>query len=308
VQVERSRSEASKVAARAALETALAPEGVEELRSGTDAAWRSEQDGERLRAMAVRVCEEALQRAKRMLVRVQRTRDTAVLREVGLDAVRTAGRDTLCAMAVYAAAKVGVDVNTREEGAAERWLVVAAEDGLVETVQALVAAGAEVDHANNYGCTALYPAAKEGHVEVILALVEAGAEVNHANNYGWTALYPAAKEGHAEAIRALVEAEAEVDHADSEGFTALHGAAINGRVEAIKALAEAGAEVDLATNLGRTAMLGAAENDHFLAIKALMDAGADPNRADHNRTPLAVARAYHHKAAALALVQAGATE
>jgi hypothetical protein len=43
-------------------------------------------------------------------------------------------------------------------------------------------------------------------------------------------------------------------------------------------------------------------------LQMLMEAGADPNHAANDRTPLASARANHHKAAALALVQAGAIE
>jgi hypothetical protein len=247
-------------------------EAVKELRWSTEAAWRSEQDANRLRARAVRVCEEALARAQRMLERVRATHeeeepsevglaalaraqrmlrkvraseDTEELREVGLGAVMTASRDTLCAMAVQAAAQDGVDVNTLAEGAAadEAWLGVAARGGLVETVRALAAAGAEVDHANVYGCTALTVAATNGHVEVLRVLVEAGAEV---------------------------------DHADAQGLTALCAAAHRGQVD---------------------------------AVRVLLEAGADPNRATNNGlTPLAFARAYTHEEAVLALMEAGATE
>ena len=141
--------------------SAEGPEDLEELRWSTLAAWRSEKDAERLRARAVRVCEEELARAQRMLERVRASEDKEELREVGLDALSTAGRDTLCAMAVQAAAQEGADMNTRAEAAAEeRLLAVAAKEGLAETVRALLEAGAEVDHAANNGTTALYVAAQ----------------------------------------------------------------------------------------------------------------------------------------------------
>jgi ankyrin repeat protein len=54
-------------------------------------------------------------------------------------------------------------------------------------------AGAEVNHVNNEGETALYWAA--GHLEAIQALLMVGANVNHASNLGWTALYAAAQKG-----------------------------------------------------------------------------------------------------------------
>jgi hypothetical protein len=155
--------EVRKEAALVALETALSTEEVEELRSSTEAAWYSEQDAEQMQAKVVLVCEEVLARAQRMLQRARATRDKAELRKVGLAAVTTADKDTLCAIAVHAAAQEGVDMNTRPEAAAgeqpkARWLSVAANKGLGETVRALLEAGAEVDHANNLGQTALYGA------------------------------------------------------------------------------------------------------------------------------------------------------
>ena len=214
-QVKERRVEALKEVAHAALETALTTQDVETLRLSTEAAWRSEQDAERLRARAVSACEEEIARAQRMLAkaqrmlqRVQATQSPAELREVGLEVVSTANKDTLCAMAVQAAVQDGVDVNTRAEAAAgevprERWLRHVAKEGLVETVRALAAAGAEVNHVNNLGYTALDAAVHHGHVEAMRALLEAGAEVDHANNNGCTALTAAAFHGHVEAVRAL---------------------------------------------------------------------------------------------------------
>ena len=247
-QVKKRRVEAFKEAAHAALETALTTQDVETLRKSTQAAWRSEQDAERLRARAVSACEEEIARAQRMLAkaqgmlqRVQATQSPAELREVGLEVVSTANKDTLCAMAVQAAVQDGVDVNTRAEAAAgeeprERWLRHVAKEGLVETVRALAAAGAEVNHANNLGYTALDAAAIHGHVEATRALLAAGAEVDRADNLGYTALDAAVHHGHVEAMQALLEAGAEVHHANNNGCTALTAAAFHGHVEAVRAL------------------------------------------------------------------------
>jgi ankyrin repeat protein len=40
-------------------------------------------------------------------------------------------------------------------------------------VRALLEAGAELNHANGYGRTALIAAAQRGHVEVVMALLKA---------------------------------------------------------------------------------------------------------------------------------------
>ena len=70
-QVKERRVKALKEAAHAALETALTTQDVETLRLSTEAAWRSEQDAERLRARAVSACEEEIARAQRMLAKAQ---------------------------------------------------------------------------------------------------------------------------------------------------------------------------------------------------------------------------------------------
>jgi hypothetical protein len=279
VQVEARRVEVRKEEALVALETALTARSVEELRTSTEAAWNSEQDAERLQAKVVRLCEEKLARAQLMLQQARATRDKAQLLKVGLEAVSTADKDTLCAIAVHAAAQEGVDMNTRAEAAAgeepkEKWLRVAALEGSVETVRALLAAGAEVAHANNQGRTALYAAACNGKVETIQVLLAAGAEVDHASNNGFTALWGAAYSGNVETIQALLAAGAEVDHASNNGHTALWGAAWKGRVDAIRALLLAGADINHASNDGITPLAVARAHNHEAAVQALVQAGA----------------------------------
>ena len=72
-------------------------------------------------------------------------------------------------------------------------LSIAAREGHVAVVEAMVAAGADVNKADKYGVTPLYFAALEGHVAVVEALVAARADVNKAMNDGATPLYIAAK-------------------------------------------------------------------------------------------------------------------
>ena len=56
--------------------------------------------------------------------------------------------------------------------------MIAAEDGNVETVTVLLAAGAEVNHiAEDDGSNPLLQAAGEGHPEVVSVLLAAGATV-----------------------------------------------------------------------------------------------------------------------------------
>jgi ankyrin repeat protein len=164
--------EERKEAAHEALETALSTEDVEALRTSAEETLRSEQNVDRLRAQAARVCETA------SLERVRAIQDAAELLLAGLEAVRTASRDMLCAMAVQAASQEGVDVNIRMEEP-ESWLRAAAKQGLVATMKALVEAGADVNATNDAGWTALTGATRMGQVEALHALFEAGVAVNH---------------------------------------------------------------------------------------------------------------------------------
>jgi chloramphenicol 3-O-phosphotransferase len=132
-------------------------------------------------------------------------------------------------------------------------------------------AGAEV---SSDEFTALYAAAMSGRVQAMQALLEAGAEVDHADSDGWTALHGASLLGHAEAVRALVGAGAEVERADNAGRTALYAAAMSGQVLAIQALVDAGADLNHADNTGLTPLAAARANNHEEAVLALVEAGA----------------------------------
>jgi hypothetical protein len=99
--------------------------------------------------------------------------------------------------------------------------------GMVDVVQALVDAGADVDKAS--GCndsTPLHFAAETGKDAVVKALIEAGADMNKANNEGVTPLSVAAQEGHETIVRLLIKAGADVNKADDEGCKPLNWAAI----------------------------------------------------------------------------------
>ena len=72
-----------------------------------------------------------------------------------------------------------------------RPLLVAAENGHLEVVTALLAANATVDLANNNGATPLFVAAHGGHHEVVTALLAANATVDVAANDGGSPLLAA---------------------------------------------------------------------------------------------------------------------
>ena len=81
----------------------------------------------------------------------------------------------------------------------------------------------------------LIEAAKKGDTGAVEALLAAGADVNAKNPYDWTALMRAAANGHAATVQALLEAGADINTQDKSGFTALMSAATEGHTAAVHA-------------------------------------------------------------------------
>ncbi|KXZ44527.1 hypothetical protein GPECTOR_66g255 [Gonium pectorale] len=188
-------------------------------------------------------------------------------------------------------------------------LCIAAQNGHVEAIAALLQAGANKEVATKDGWTPLHIAAKNGHVEAIAALLQAGANKEVATKTGWTPLCMAAQNGHVEAIAALLQAGANKEVAPKDGWTPLQIAAKNGHVEAIAALLHAGANKEVATKTGWTPLYMAAQNGHVEAIAALLQAGANKEVATKDGwTPLHIAAKNGHVEAIAALLHAGANK
>jgi len=102
------------------------------------------------------------------------------------------------------------NVTSRYDGTA---LIAAAHLGHAAVVRRLIRAGAPLDHVNNLGWTALIESIVLGdggprHVETLRALVEAGANVNLPDRAGQTPLALARGRGHGEMARILERAGA----------------------------------------------------------------------------------------------------
>lgn len=89
-------------------------------------------------------------------------------------------------------------------------------------VQLLIAKGAEVNHQDRDGFTALMYAARNGDTQAVNALLSSGASVNVADKNGETALIKAAASSCTEeTVRALLSAGADLSARDHKGRNAL---------------------------------------------------------------------------------------
>ncbi|XP_049796999.1 poly [ADP-ribose] polymerase tankyrase-1-like [Schistocerca nitens] len=145
-----------------------------------------------------------------------------------------------------------------------RRLIEAAEQGAVEQLRELLAAGADVGAREECGgdYTALHVAADGGHEAAASCLVGAGAEVDARDGSGQrTPLHWAAENGHAGVVRLLVGASADPNARDRWGETPLHSAVAGGSAEAAAELLLAGADRGARDVYGRTPLDLDREND-----------------------------------------------
>jgi ankyrin repeat protein len=176
-------------------------------------------------------------------------------------------------------------------------LSLAVEQGNIEIVKTLIAAGADVNHALPEGETILMTAARAGNVPVLKALLEKDARVEqHDGFYGETALIWATDTDHTDAVKTLLDAGAGVNTRSAPAkwtrraagltqlslgeWTPLMYAARDGAMSSGAVLIERGADVNATDPDRATALVLAIINYHFDFAAMLLDHGADPNIAD----------------------------
>lgn len=126
-------------------------------------------------------------------------------------------------------------------------LILAAREGMLSTVQAILQYRPRVSQRNLAGDSALMLATLGGHEAVADALLEAGAELNHE---GWNPLLYAAFEGRLRLLQKFLQRGADIDALAPNRSTALMLAARNGHIEVVRTLLAAGADTALVNDRG----------------------------------------------------------
>ena len=101
----------------------------------------------------------------------------------------------------------------------------AAHRGNLESVEKLLAAGADVNSGDRYGYTPLHNACSRPdfcNPELIKTLLEAGADANVHNNWSETPLHNATYNSHVEAVQVLLKEGASPNVSTKNGITPLH--------------------------------------------------------------------------------------
>jgi uncharacterized protein len=189
-------------------------------------------------------------------------------------------------------------------------LISAADRNDLSAVEALIAAGADVKGANEFGATALYAAAAADAGPALIAkLLAAGADPNAHLVSGETPLMVAARQGNIETVRALIAGGADPNASEGNGGqTALMWAVSESHPAVVAELIQHGASIDAKSKKGYTALMFAALEGDTESARILLKAGAKPNdrQARTLTTPLIIASAMGYPETATVLLEGGA--
>ena len=184
-------------------------------------------------------------------------------------------------------------------------LLDAAAGGDIEGIFAALASGAELNHRDVNGRTALHLACSENRADAVELLLRLRARPDVEDRWGNAPLQEAVQGGHAAAAAALERAG--ICLSSREAARAAHALASRGDVGGLEALLGRGVPVDAADAGGRSPLHSAAAAGRLGAVGYLVARSADVNRSDcHGESPLAAAAAAGHAAVAEALRCAGA--
>ena len=204
---------------------------------------------------------------------------------------------------VTALLKAGANVNQAWRGGTTP-LMTAAEWGHVDLVRYLLAHEALPNEISQpSGDSALFHALNHRNFAILTLLMESGADINLPTNSGTTPLQSAALHNDLPLVRFLQDHGAKFNSPDEE----LLYCASSGDAEGIQRVLAAGAHVNRPFARGVTPLMAAAENGQTGAVKSLIAHGANINAFDEvHDTPLMFALKGTHKSTVMALLDAGA--
>ena len=133
-------------------------------------------------------------------------------------------------------------------------LIIAAMQGIIERVGALLDQGVLVDSRDEEKYTPLMLASAYGHSAVAALLVDRGANVNAESDDGSTPVIEASYGGHLDTLQLLVSRGADVHHRNQLGHSSLLWAALGDHLPICEYLLSLGADLMAANDDNETAL------------------------------------------------------
>jgi ankyrin repeat protein len=153
-------------------------------------------------------------------------------------------------------------------------LVYAVRSNDLDSVKALLAAGADVNQVTGYGWSPLLVATQNRYYKLAAYLMDHGADVNLANKGAWTPLYLATDNRNIEGGDYPVR-KGDMDHLDFIKLLIDKGANVNARMKDTTETRTVFTNQWLDEN-GATAFLRASQSGDIVLMKLLLAHGADP--------------------------------
>jgi uncharacterized protein len=161
-----------------------------------------------------------------------------------------------------------------KDGGALTALVYAVRSNDLDSVKALLAAGADVNQVTGYGWSPLLVATQNRYYKLGAYLIEHGADVNLANKGAWTPLYLATDNRNIESGDYPVR-KGDMDHLDFIKLLLDKGVDVNARMKDSTETRTVFTNQWLDEN-GATAFLRASQSGDIVLMKLLLAHGADP--------------------------------
>jgi uncharacterized protein len=161
-----------------------------------------------------------------------------------------------------------------KDGGALTPLVYAVRSNDLDSVKALLAAGADVNQVTGYGWSPLLVATQNRYYRLGAYLLDHGADVNLANKGAWTPLYLATDNRNIESGDYPVR-KGDMDHLDFIKLLLDKGANVNARMKDSTETRTVFTNQWLDEN-GATAFLRASQSGDIVLMKLLLAHGADP--------------------------------
>ncbi|XP_065826102.1 death-associated protein kinase 1-like isoform X2 [Oscarella lobularis] len=172
----------------------------------------------------------------------------------------------------------GVNVNEQNN---DGWtsLMMACQEGHLDTVQLLVSKQCDINIRNKDGWTALHAASCKGQTAVTEYLIDhCGVNADEQNNDGWTSLMMACQEGHLDTVQLLVSKQCDINIRKKNSGTALHVASFYGKSAVTEYLIDhCGVNVNDQDNDGWTSLMLACPKGHFYTVRLLVSKQCDIN-------------------------------
>jgi len=145
----------------------------------------------------------------------------------------------------------------------------------ISVVREILAYPVDLNREGPFNDTALMLAADRGLPDMVDALLKAGADPHSVDEFGRTALIFGAGSGNSRVVQLLLSTGLKADSKDKYGDTALMAAAAAGNPESVRLLLNNGADVNATNRRRQTALLSGATGDSGFSILEMSRPHAD---------------------------------